>query len=265
MDYDFSSLLGQPTSPIIPALLPLAESIGATPAEVMAAFIVGFEVCLRVRARRARAVLGRRLACGERASAPWAPPWRARASLKVPREHIPDILGIAASLSGGVSANFGTMTKPLHSGTSRPQRHPGGDARPRRLHVECDSARKSGIRLFPRLRPRHQGIVRAVRGARPALRASSSAASSPSAIRAAASAIPRSTRRSNCASEIKVADVTAIKASITKYAAYAHRRRISDLDREREVQHAVCGGLHGALRARPCSRPSRRRRSTTRR
>jgi 2-methylcitrate dehydratase PrpD len=28
MDYDFSSLLGQPTSPIIPALLPLAEHRG---------------------------------------------------------------------------------------------------------------------------------------------------------------------------------------------------------------------------------------------
>ncbi len=41
MDYDMSSLLGQPTSPIIPALLPLAESTGATPAEVTAAFIVG--------------------------------------------------------------------------------------------------------------------------------------------------------------------------------------------------------------------------------
>ena len=38
--------------------------------------------------------------------------------LKVPRAHIPDVLGIAASLSGGLSANFGTMTKPLHSGTS---------------------------------------------------------------------------------------------------------------------------------------------------
>src|SRR5882762_9394988 len=38
--------------------------------------------------------------------------------LKVPRERIPDVLGIAASLSGGLSANFGTMTKPLHSGTS---------------------------------------------------------------------------------------------------------------------------------------------------
>jgi 2-methylcitrate dehydratase PrpD len=38
--------------------------------------------------------------------------------LKVPRERIADVLGIAASLSGGLSANFGTMTKPLHSGTS---------------------------------------------------------------------------------------------------------------------------------------------------
>ena len=48
MDYDMSSILGQPTSPIIPALLPLAESTGATPAEVTAAFIVGFEVCLKL-------------------------------------------------------------------------------------------------------------------------------------------------------------------------------------------------------------------------
>jgi 2-methylcitrate dehydratase PrpD len=38
--------------------------------------------------------------------------------MKVPRERIADVLGIAASLSGGLSANFGTMTKPLHSGTS---------------------------------------------------------------------------------------------------------------------------------------------------
>jgi MmgE/PrpD N-terminal domain len=49
MDYDLSSLIGQPTSPIIPALLPVAERIGATPAEVTAAFIVGFEVAMRPR------------------------------------------------------------------------------------------------------------------------------------------------------------------------------------------------------------------------
>src|SRR4029077_20399033 len=48
MDYDFSSMHRQPTSPIIPALLPLAESTGATPAEVMAAFLIGFELCIRL-------------------------------------------------------------------------------------------------------------------------------------------------------------------------------------------------------------------------
>jgi 2-methylcitrate dehydratase PrpD len=114
MDYDFSSLLGQPTSPIIPALLPLAESTGATPAEVTAAFMVGFEISLRF-ARAAPqhstvgwhavssiGTIGAAMACARLA--------------KAPRETIPDILGIAASLSNGLSANFGTMTKPLHSG-----------------------------------------------------------------------------------------------------------------------------------------------------
>ncbi len=117
MDYDFSSLLGQPTSPIIPALLPLAESIGATPAEVIAAFIVGFEVCLKL----ARAAPEQTAVGGWHAVSSIGTMGAAMACarlLKVPRERIADVLGIAASLSGGLSANFGTMTKPLHSGTS---------------------------------------------------------------------------------------------------------------------------------------------------
>jgi 2-methylcitrate dehydratase PrpD len=117
MDYDFSSLLGQPTSPIIPALLPLAESVGATPAEVTAAFIVGFEVCLKL----ARAAPEQTSVGGWHAVSSVGTIGAAMACarlLKVPREHIADTLGIAASLSGGLSANFGTMTKPLHSGTS---------------------------------------------------------------------------------------------------------------------------------------------------
>ena len=36
--------------------------------------------------------------------------------LKTPKEAIPDVMGIAASLASGVTENFGTMTKPLHSG-----------------------------------------------------------------------------------------------------------------------------------------------------
>jgi 2-methylcitrate dehydratase PrpD len=117
MDYDMSSLLGQPTSPIIPALLPLAESTGASPSEVMAAFIVGFEVCMRfARAAPEQASIG-----GWHAVSSIGTMGAAMACarlLKVPRDTILDILGIAASLSGGLSVNFGTMTKPLHSGTS---------------------------------------------------------------------------------------------------------------------------------------------------
>jgi 2-methylcitrate dehydratase PrpD len=117
MDYDLSSLLGQPTSPIIPALLPLAESTGANPSEVMAAFIVGFEVCMRL----ARAAPEQSSIGGWHAVSSIGTMGAAMACarlLKVPRERIPDILGIAASVSGGLSVNFGTMTKPLHSGMS---------------------------------------------------------------------------------------------------------------------------------------------------
>jgi 2-methylcitrate dehydratase PrpD len=117
MDYDLSApLLGQPASPVIPALLPLAESVGATPADVTAAFIVGYEVCVKL-ARAAPehttggwhavssiGTIGAAMACAR--------------LLGVPRERIADVLGIAASLSGGLAANFGTMTKPLHSGAS---------------------------------------------------------------------------------------------------------------------------------------------------
>jgi 2-methylcitrate dehydratase PrpD len=117
MDYDLSSLLGQPTSPIIPALLPLAESNGASPADVMAAFIVGFEVCMRL----CRAAPEQAAIAGWHAVSSIGTMGAAMACarlLKAPRETIPDILGIAASLSGGLSVNFGTMTKPLHSGMS---------------------------------------------------------------------------------------------------------------------------------------------------
>ena len=44
LDFDFTYMQGQLVAPVIPALLPLAESTGATPAEKLAAFIVGFEV-----------------------------------------------------------------------------------------------------------------------------------------------------------------------------------------------------------------------------
>ncbi len=117
MDYDLSSRLGQPTSAIIPALLPLAESIAAPPAEVIAAFLVGFEVAMRLaRAAPEHSSVGSWHAVGTIGTISAA--MACAYLVKVPRQNIPDILGIAASLSAGLSVNFGTMTKPLHSGVS---------------------------------------------------------------------------------------------------------------------------------------------------
>ena len=44
MDYDFSFVSGQAVVPVIPAILAVAETAGAPPAECLAAFIVGCEV-----------------------------------------------------------------------------------------------------------------------------------------------------------------------------------------------------------------------------
>jgi len=56
MDYDFTYLSGQSVSPVIPAILPVAETSGATPADCVAAFIVAVKSppasCARISAPR---------------------------------------------------------------------------------------------------------------------------------------------------------------------------------------------------------------------
>ena len=48
LDFDLTYMQGQLIAPLIPALLPLAEANGATHADVLAAYIVGFEVASRL-------------------------------------------------------------------------------------------------------------------------------------------------------------------------------------------------------------------------
>ena len=115
LDFDFTYMQGQLVAPVIPALLPLAESTGATPAETLAAFIVGFEVASRLsranpnhngggawHATGTIGTIGAAAACAR--------------LLKLPAAKIPDVLGISVSMAAGVNANYGTMTKPLHVG-----------------------------------------------------------------------------------------------------------------------------------------------------
>jgi 2-methylcitrate dehydratase PrpD len=115
MDYDLTYVSGQAASAVIPAVLPVAEVAGATPAETMAATIIGYEVAARVGRSNFLAssvggwhtvgtigVIAAAAACAR--------------LLKVPVERIPNVIGISASMASGLSVNFGSMTKPLHSG-----------------------------------------------------------------------------------------------------------------------------------------------------
>jgi 2-methylcitrate dehydratase PrpD len=117
MDYDFTFLSGQSVSPVIPAILPVAETAGVTPAECLAAFIVAAEVAARLIRASPRisndggwhttgvvGAIAAACACGR--------------LMKLPPGKIADAIGISASLASGIAVNYGTMTKPLHSGNA---------------------------------------------------------------------------------------------------------------------------------------------------
>lgn len=117
LDYDDTSksLSGHPTVIIIPALLPLAEQLGSSGAELLEAYIVGVETATRI-ARGVNfhhyekgwhptatlGIFGAASACGR--------------LLGLSADELAHALATAASFASGVKANFGTQTKPLHAG-----------------------------------------------------------------------------------------------------------------------------------------------------
>ena len=117
LDFDLTYTQGQLTAPLIPALLPLAEAYGATQAEVLAAYIVGFEVVSRL-SRTNPNHNGGGLWHGTGTIGTIGAAAASARLLKLPAAAIPDALGIAVSLASGVNANYGTMTKPLHAGNA---------------------------------------------------------------------------------------------------------------------------------------------------
>jgi len=117
MDYDFSYVRGQSVSPVIPAILPVAESMGASPRESIAAFIIGCEVASRIdRASPDFSGVGGWATTGVIGTIATA---AACARLfKTPVTAIPNVIGISVSMASAVAANYGTMTKPMHSGNA---------------------------------------------------------------------------------------------------------------------------------------------------
>lgn len=117
LDYDdcSASLGGHPTAPIMPAVIALAESLGASGRDALLAYVAGFET----QARLGRAVHMHHYEKGWHPTATLGVFGSTAACAKLmnlTEEKTAIALAIAVSLSSGVKANFGTMTKPLHAG-----------------------------------------------------------------------------------------------------------------------------------------------------
>lgn len=117
LDYDdvTSSMRGHPSVPLAPAVLAVAERTGASGQEVIAAFVVGFELECKVGRGMGASHYGR----GWHATSTLGTLGAAAASarlLSLNVEQTVMALGVATSMSGGLRRNFGTMTKPYHPG-----------------------------------------------------------------------------------------------------------------------------------------------------
>ena len=115
MDFDHSfTLMGQPTSPIIPAAFALGEALGVSGRQIIEAYAAGYEVTAKLahslrdsehdgwHAPSTLGVFGAAAACAR--------------LLGLNPAQVEMALGMSASMAGGIVANFGTMTKPLHAG-----------------------------------------------------------------------------------------------------------------------------------------------------
>jgi len=108
-------LLTHPTTPVLSATFALGEALGISGKDFLTAFLLGFEVECKIaeaihpihylRGYHTTGTIG---AFGATAAAGKV--------LGLSEQKMRNALGIVASMSAGIRANFGTMTKPLHAG-----------------------------------------------------------------------------------------------------------------------------------------------------
>ncbi|HZU15756.1 MAG TPA: MmgE/PrpD family protein [Candidatus Dormibacteraeota bacterium] len=117
LDFDdvSRSMEGHPSVVALPAALAVAEAVGASGAELLAAYVVGVEVMGKL----GRALGARHYQAGWHATATVGAVGAAVAAgrlLGLDREGLGRAVAIAVSEAGGSRQNFGTMTKPFHAG-----------------------------------------------------------------------------------------------------------------------------------------------------
>jgi 2-methylcitrate dehydratase PrpD len=117
LDFDDVALRGHPSTVLVPAILAEAEALGSSGAEMLTAYVAGYE-CWAELVRRER---------GFHHSKGWHPTGifgaiaaaAACAKLRgLDAGKATMAIALGASQSAGLMANFGTMTKPFHAGRS---------------------------------------------------------------------------------------------------------------------------------------------------
>jgi 2-methylcitrate dehydratase PrpD len=107
--------MGHPTAPVAPAVLALGEMIGASGADVLAAFITGIEAECRI----ARLMGSSHYARGWHGTATFGAFGAAASAAQLLRLDAPQwlhALGLAGTQAAGLKSAFGAMAKPLHAG-----------------------------------------------------------------------------------------------------------------------------------------------------
>jgi 2-methylcitrate dehydratase PrpD len=117
LDFDdtHTGMGGHPTVPVFPAALALAEELDSSGADLLAAYVAGVEIESRLGAgigpehyakgwhiTSSIGIFGATAAAGR--------------LLGLDADQFGHAMGLAASQSSGLKANFGTMTKPFHAG-----------------------------------------------------------------------------------------------------------------------------------------------------
>ena len=115
LDFDDYAFSCHPSAVMVPAILAEAEVAGASGADMVSAYVAGYEIWAKLMSREP----------GHLHTKGWHPtgvfgPVAVAAAIAVLGRFDADTtrhaVGIAASHSSGVMANFGTMTKPYHAG-----------------------------------------------------------------------------------------------------------------------------------------------------
>jgi 2-methylcitrate dehydratase PrpD len=115
LDYDDVGLRGHPSTVLVPAILAEGETLGSTGADMVVAYVAGYETWAEL-FRRDTGLLHQK---GWHPTGLYGAVGAAAACASLRRldaDKTAQAIALGASQSSGLMANFGTMTKPFHAG-----------------------------------------------------------------------------------------------------------------------------------------------------